>query len=205
MNLASKRSLRQGTGNWRGIPLRARPQVCRQVPGQHAQRWVDPEPLVGQKDRYGSPNMPKEGTMKGRWTMPVRASRETWFTLFRKPRGKRLCRPGLPRANALLWAKRKADEKGIASIDLKGLSGHQRLHVFAVDAWAWPTARYPSLPPNSAQGIANGSRTGPRQTILRAETLHFPRQRRKIQVGQCDHLQSTGLRFLPGYTVCFPL
>jgi hypothetical protein len=37
--------------------------------------------------------------------------------------------------NALLWANVKPDEKGIASIDLKGLSGHQRLHVFAVDAW----------------------------------------------------------------------
>ena len=37
--------------------------------------------------------------------------------------------------NALLWANVKPDEEGIASIDLKGLSGHQRLHVFAVDAW----------------------------------------------------------------------
>ena len=37
--------------------------------------------------------------------------------------------------NALLWANIKTDEKGIASIDLNGLSGHQRLHVFAVDAW----------------------------------------------------------------------
>jgi len=37
--------------------------------------------------------------------------------------------------NGLLWANLKPDEKGVAVIDLKGLSSHQRLHVFAIDPW----------------------------------------------------------------------
>ena len=78
---------------------------------------------------------PKEGTTKGRWTKPQRASWENVDYALPQPRGKRLCRPGLPRAKRPSLGKRKPDEKGIASIDLKDLSGHQRLHVFAVDAW----------------------------------------------------------------------
>jgi len=37
--------------------------------------------------------------------------------------------------NALLWANLKPGEDGIATVDLKGISGHQRLHVYAADAW----------------------------------------------------------------------
>tara|TARA_B100001115_G_scaffold116746_1_gene86853 strand:- start:1781 stop:8269 length:6489 start_codon:yes stop_codon:yes gene_type:complete len=37
--------------------------------------------------------------------------------------------------NALLWANVKPGEDGIATVDLKGISGQQRLHVYAVDAW----------------------------------------------------------------------
>jgi hypothetical protein len=48
--------------------------------------------------------------------------------------------------NALLWANVKPNKDGVASIDLEGLSGHQRLHVFAVDAWN-VAYRPVSLPP----------------------------------------------------------
>ncbi len=37
--------------------------------------------------------------------------------------------------NGLLWANVKPDENGVAVIDLEGLSGHQRLHVYAIDSW----------------------------------------------------------------------
>ena len=39
------------------------------------------------------------------------------------------------RNNALLWANVKPGEDGIATVDLKGISGQQRLHVYAADAW----------------------------------------------------------------------
>ena len=52
---------------------------------------------------------------------------------FRKRRGKRLCRPDFLEQNALLWANVKPDEKGIASIDLKGLSDTNAFTQFAVD------------------------------------------------------------------------
>ena len=38
-------------------------------------------------------------------------------------------------SNSLLWANLKPDEKGIAVVDLKDLSGQQRLHVYALDPW----------------------------------------------------------------------
>ena len=37
--------------------------------------------------------------------------------------------------NGLLWANVKPDENGVAVIDLEGLSGHQRLHIYAIDSW----------------------------------------------------------------------
>ncbi len=38
-------------------------------------------------------------------------------------------------SNSLLWSNLKPDDKGVAVIDLKDLSSHQRLHVYALDPW----------------------------------------------------------------------
>ena len=130
--------LRQGTGNWRGIPLRARPQVCRQVP------WATCSSAPALILNPWSVRKTDTGRQKCRPRGDYERKMDQAGESKSGKRGLRSSESGgesdyadldFLEQNALLWANVKPDEKGIASIDLKGLSGHQRLHVFAVDAW----------------------------------------------------------------------